>query len=256
MAQGLFTNPYSAAVGGAAFSDRNNPSVVFCNPAFSAFTRDILVYVSYTNPYSINTIKLINSSLIIPGRHFTFSTGIAGIFHPLYKKHCFVVNTSASIRKGITAGVSVYEEREFISGYYTRDNLLLNFGVGVSINQKIIVGISARNFGILSGEESASTESELLSIDASISPANTLCLGVEFTKEKNFPVQQRFCGIITPVKHASILFGMVKNPDEYSIGLSIKKRGFSVEYVVKIHQILNPSHIFGVTMFIKQRETL
>jgi len=239
--QHLYTSPGSAAMGSASLPWLRNPGSMFLNPAMLSFGHSFSAHFSCSRPFSVKDLTCSNLAIVNSSRFCTLGFGVSGLFHRLYTDCVLAAAAAPSLGRHAGMGVTVIHRRQSVAGCTPCAVTEANAGLYIMPQASIIMWARAEGLAL----NTDSPESGPRAAGVLFHSAGKAGMGIEVLHEEPFPLMYRFWAVCRPVQNVTFLLGMTENPQQTAAGIQVQTGHIIVEYTIKIHHTLHPTHMIG-----------
>lgn len=166
----------------------------------------------------------------------------------LLKKQKFSFGAAKEIFKDLFFGCSALIDHTNIKNYGSTSNTVINTGFSFSPVKKLNFGIAVKNLLQFKKTASETSSGTTFLFGFNYLPAEALSVSFQLSKQQLIDISLSAGVELRFLEFMSLRAGFAKNPDIFSCGLSLKVEFFEVNYALQVHDYLDDTQLFGVSI--------
>jgi hypothetical protein len=239
----------SIAMGVSGVACPGLASGVFVNPSRAASIQNLSVSVGFSPaPFDLPELQTGSAAVVVPFSFGSLFVGAAYSGFRLYREHTFRLGAGSSLSDNLDVGVCLTYYSLGIDRYGNDGTLGLDLGVCVHLGTTLTLGFTALNFTGASIGDFADEIPQVFTIGLSFLATDELAIAADVTKDLHFPAETGVGVEYTSFRVLHLRAGISDSPSTMNAGIGLTTEILQVEYGVRIHPVLGPTHQIGVIL--------
>lgn len=220
----------------------SEPASIFYNPAL--FTDTFSLSLTHYSLFSLGDISYNNLVVCFKLGKFPLATGIQIFGNEKYQEQTFIFATNFEIMDNFLLGIDCRLLNLEVESIEKRMAFQLDGGISAYAQDwKFAVSFSNITFSTIDADDLP--QECRTSIIYKISP--NIKAGISAVKEIGYDFSSRLGVVYFPIEKLGIMTGIQTNPERFSAGIELQLASFLINYAIKTHHYLEPTHYFTIT---------